>query len=209
MKTLRRLGLVSIPLTFSLAGIGMLWLLQVEQAPGSFFEQLGQHRTNWLGAHLLLLLSTVFLVPAALSIRLALRSKLVGALGTALIIIIALTTILLAGQYAIDFVMPLLIEVGGDALQVHGLLFKTPVIDRLFYKLPNLVFLALFLLSCTLLGLKNIPWSVRTILLVNWLLVLLGNLIHPVFQRVAIVLLAFSFLPFVYMYWNESAQDVE
>lgn len=209
MKILRRLGLLSIPLTFGLAGMGMLWLLRVEQASGSFFEQLGQQRSDWVGAHLLLLLSTVFITPAALSIRLVLKPKVVGLLATVLVIVVAFTSVLLAGQYAIDFVMPLLPDIGGEALQVHSLLFKTPLIDTLFYKLPNLVFLALFLLSCTLLGVRNIPWSARAILMVNWLMVLLGNLIHPVFQRVALVLLAFSFLPLVYLYWNEVPRKTE
>lgn len=203
MNTLQRAGLLSIPLTFLLAGIGMIWLLSVDNAPGTFFDNLASNRGDWLGAHVLLLLSTVFLLPAAISIHFTIHNRMARTIATVLLIVIAGTNILLAGQYAIDFVMPLLGDVGGDALQVHGLLYETPLVDTLFYKLPNLVFLGLFLLSCTLFWNKEIPRKYVFILIINWILVLIGNLVHPLFQRVAIVLLSFSFLPIVLFYWNK------
>ena len=209
MRTLRRIGLLSIPLTFVLAGVGMIWLLNVENAPGDFYQRLVSNRNDWIGSHVILLMSTVFLLPAALSIRLTLKHRIVGAIATGLVILIGLTSVLLSGQYAIDFVMPLLVDVGGDALKVHGLLFKTTLIDSLFYKLPNLVFLALFLLTCTLFWNKRIPLKITVILLVNWLLVLTGNLIHPLFQRIAILLLAFSFVPFIYVFWKKGKQNAQ
>lgn len=204
MRALHRLALVSLPLAFGLAGTGMLWLLRFEGAPGTFFERLEGYPNDWIGAHLILLLSTVFLTPAAVGICLASHQKMGRTIATLLLLVVALTSVLLAGQYAIDFLMPLLVEVGGEALNVHPLLFDTPIIDTLFYKLPNLVFLALFFLSCTLFWVRGISRSVRVILLVNWLMVLLGNLIDPVFQRASILLLAFSFLPFVHLYWNKT-----
>lgn len=207
MRTLRKTGLLTIPLTFLLAGIGMIWLFQVDNAPGTFFEKLLSNKNNWLGAHVVLLLSTVFLTPAALSIRLVLEHKIAGMIATVLVAVISFTSVLLAGQYTIDFVMPLLAEVGGDALQVHGLLYRTPLVDTLFYKLPNLVFLALFLLSVMLFWNKTIPMKIKMVLLINWALVLIGNLIHPLFQRLAIVFLAFSFIPLVSFFWKGDVQD--
>lgn len=204
MTTLRKLGLLSIPLNFLLAGLGMIWLLQVDNASGTFFEKLTSHKSDWLGAHVLLLFSTAFLIPAAIGIRLMVKHKIAEAIATVLVFVIGVTSVLLAGQYAIDFVMPLLAQVGGDALQVHRLLYKTPLVDILFYKLPNLVFLALFLLTITLFWNKTIPMKIKMVLLVNWVLVLTGNLIHPLFQRLAIILLAFSFIPLVYFFWKGS-----
>lgn len=203
MNTLQRAGLLCIPLTFLFAGTGMIWLLSVDNAPGTFFDKLASHRGDWLGAHVILLLSTVFLLPGAISIHSTIQGKMARTIATVLLIIIAGTNILLAGQYAIDFVMPLLGDVGGDALKVHGLLYETTLVDTLFYKLPNLVFLSLFLLSCTLFWNQEIPRKYAFILLINWILVLIGNLVHPLFQRVAIVLLSFSFLPIVLFYWNK------
>ncbi len=205
MKTLHRIGLLSTPLTFIFAGIGMLWLLRIDNAAGSFFDKLISNRNDWLGAHVILLLSTIFLVPTAISIRLALEHRVVGAIATCMVVLIAFTSVLLAGQYAIDFVMPLLVDVGGEALKVHGFLFNTPIIDTLFYKLPNLVFLALFLLTCTLFWSNKVPRKIAVILFINWLMVLIGNLIHPTFQRIAIVALAFSFMPFVWCCWKNDS----
>lgn len=208
MVTLRKIGLLSIPLTFVLAGVGMIWLLRVENASRLFFDKLISNRSDWLGAHVILLLSTVFLLPAAISIRLTLQHRIVGKIATGLVVVIALTSVLLAGQYAIDFVMPLLADAGGEAIQVHGMLYNTPLIDTLFYKLPNMVFLALFLLTCTLFWKKNMPNRITIVLLINWLLVLIGNLIDPLFQRIAIVFLAFSFVPFVYFIWKHNKKVV-
>ncbi|ASV32161.1 hypothetical protein [Maribacter cobaltidurans] len=208
METFRKIGLISIPLTFIFAGIGMIWLLNVDNASGHFFDKLISHRNDWLGAHVILLLSTVFLLPTAISIRLSLHHKIVGKIATSLVVIIALTSILLAGQYAIDFVMPLLADAGGEARQVYGMLYNTLLIDTLFYKLPNMVFLALFLLTCTLFWKKNMPKKISIILLINWLFVLIGNLIDPLFQRIAIVFLAFSFVPYMYFIWKYDKLDV-
>ncbi|MEM9078742.1 MAG: hypothetical protein AAGC43_17000 [Bacteroidota bacterium] len=207
MTTLRKLGLLSIPLNFLLAGLGMIWLLQVDNASGSFFEKLISHESDWLGAHVLLLFSTIFLIPAATGIRLMVKHRIVGAIATVLVLVIGSTSVLLAGQYAIDFVMPLLAQTGGDALKVHPLLFKTPLVDILFYKLPNLVFLALFLLTITLFWNKTIPMKIKIVLITNWVLVLIGNLIHPLFQRSTIILLAFSFAPLVYFFWKNNAAE--
>jgi hypothetical protein len=82
------------------------------------------------------------------------------------------------------------------------LLYATKVTNVLFYKLPSLVFLALFLLSCLLFWSKSTPRKIVVVLLINWLIVLLGNLVNPMFQRIAIIALAFSFVPFVKLYWN-------
>ena len=149
----------------------------------------------------------MFLLPAAISIRLALEHKTIGLIATILVSIVALTSPLLAGQYAIDFVMPLLVDVGGEALKVHRLLFATPLINTLFYNLSNLVFLALFLLTCTLFWSHKVPLKVSITLLINWLFILTGNLIDPLFQRISILLLAFSFMPFVWFLWEDNTKS--
>ena len=203
MKTLRKLGLLSIPLAFLMAGIGVLWLLNVKNAPGSFFERIANNKDDWMGAHVVLLFSTVFLLPAAISIRRAVTHKIVGVVANILVVIVGLTSVLLAGQYAIDFVMPLLSDAGGDALKVHQLLFESTVIKMLFYDLPNLAILSLFLLTCTLFWSDKISLKFNLILMVNWLFVLTGNLMDPLVQRIAILCLAFSFLPLVRALWED------
>ena len=206
MKLIQKLGILSVPLTFLSAGVGMLYLLQVDNLDGSYFERI-QHQ-SWITGHLFLLFSTVLMMPAALSLRGSIEKKAPSILATIMVIIIAPTSILLSGQYAIDFVMPLLGQAGGEALQVHGLLYGSALIETLFYGLPNLVFLALMLLSVAVVWNGTLLKVPATILMINWSAVILGNLIDPLFQRMAILLLAGSFVPFVLMMVQSKKETV-
>lgn len=207
MKTIHRLGIFAIPACFVCAGAGMLLLLTVEYAAGNFYQQVRSQQALWIYSHIILLISTVLLLPAALSIRSAIIRPAAGILGTAMVVIIAPTAILLAGQYAIDFVVPLMIQVGGDALKVHRLLSANPLVNNLFYNLPNLVFLALMILSIALVWSRALARIPAAILIINWLAVILGNLIHPAFQRSAILLLAASYMPLVLQLWRDPLLD--
>lgn len=206
MKTLSRIGIAAIPNTFLFAGIGMLLLLRVESADGTSYQQIQSNETDWLVAHIMLLVSAMFILPAALSLRSAIYHEGAGILGTLMVFVIAPSAMLLAGQYAIDFVVPLMVQVGGDALKVHGLLSAAPLINLLFYALPNLVFLALMLLSVALVWSRVLTRLPAVLLIVNWLAVLLGNLVHPAFQRVAILLLTVSYMPFVLKMWRAHSE---
>lgn len=207
--TLRRIGIIAIPATFLLAGIGMLWLLAVENASGSFYEQIQSNGRDWVGAHLVLLASVFFMLPAALTMRSAIDHRLAAMMGTAMVLVIAPTTILLAGQYAIDFLVPIIVQIGGEALDVHRQLFQTPLVNTLFYGLPNLVFVALMVLSVSVVWGGILPRLAGGMLLVNWLVVLLGNLVHPALQRSAILLLAISFLPLTRALWSGRNTDAD
>ena len=56
MKTLKRIGIIAIPFTFLFAGIGMLLLLRVENAEGTFYQQIQSNEIDWLVAHIILLI---------------------------------------------------------------------------------------------------------------------------------------------------------
>lgn len=207
METIRRMGILAIPGTFLLSGAGMLWLLAVENAPGNFFQQVLTRESAWLGAHLLLLLGTILLLPAALTMRSAIMDKKSGLVATLLILIIAPTAMLLGGQYAIDFVVPLIAKVGGEATKVHALLSLSPFVDLLFYKLPNLVFLAMMLLSFLLVWRGPLSGWQAALIVINWFAVLLANLVHPAFQRGAILSLAISFIPLTIKMWQNGEKS--
>ena len=208
MRILNRIGIIAIPITFCLAGNGMLLLLRVETARLPFIEQITFYETEWFVSHIILLLSTMCILPAALSLQSVINHSRPKILGTIMVIIIAPTSILLAGQYAIDFVVPLMVRVGGDALKVHGLLSTTSLIDILFYGLPNLVFLALMLLTIAVVWSKVLARLPAILLIFNWLMVMLGNLVHPGFQRVAILFLALSYMPLVKKMWRYNGNVV-
>ena len=208
MRIINRIGIIAIPITFFLAGNGMLLLLRVETARLPFIQQSTYYETEWFVSHIILLLSTMCILPAALSLQSVINLPRPKILGTIMVIVIAPTSILLAGQYAIDFVVPLMVRVGGDALKVHGLLSTTSLIDILFYGLPNLVFLALMLLTIAVVWSKVLTRLPAILLIFNWLVVLLGNLVHPGFQRVAILFLALSYMPLVKRMWRYNGNVV-
>lgn len=202
MKQVQRFELFLIPFVFIFAGIGMLWMLPFENPDNGFFDALRTNKSAWIGSHSILLLSTMIMVPSALAIRTVITGKFTKIIAMIMVVVIAITSILLAGQYAIDFVMPFLAN-GGEAGADIFLAFRNdPMMDTLFYGIPNLVFLALMVLS--------IVWAVdsevtpiwKAILIINWACVLLGNLIHPAFQRISILALGATLLPFVINSWQ-------
>jgi len=65
-----------------------------------------------------------------------------------------------------------------------------------------LTFLAFLVLSIVLVINKQLSRINSIFLLINWAAVLLGNLLDPIFQRLSILLLAFSYLPFVVKEWH-------
>ncbi len=174
----------------------MLWLLRVDAAGGTFFDRIAAERPAWLGAHVVLLLSTVLLLPAALGLRSRIGGGKAGGFATGMVLLVAPTAILLAGQYALDFAVPSMLDVGGAALKVNATTRNAAPSGVLFYGLPNLVFLAMMALSLTVAWRATaVPRIAAVVLSVNWAVVLLGNLIHPALQRGAIVLLALAHLP--------------
>ena len=119
MQRLNLIGIICIPVSLLVSGIGMLWLTKFSSAEGGFYDRLLSHTTDWVGSHLVLLVSTCMLIPAAISISSAVEHKkgsMLASVGTSLVCV---TSLLLAGQYAIDLVMPLIARAGGSALDVH------------------------------------------------------------------------------------------
>ena len=190
------LGLISFPLLFLFSGIGMLWLLPVDTAP-NFFEQWRINAGRWNEAHIILLIGTMFMIPSSIAIRSKINDRLKSNIATLLVITVVLTVPLLIGQYAIDFVNPHLANAGADGANIYNSMQDDVLITTLFYGIPNLVFLALITLSFIWLLDSNVARSYRIVLAVNLVLVLVGNLIHPMFQRTMILCVSITLLPFL------------
>lgn len=204
MNRINKIGLLSLPLCFLLAGTGMLLLLRIDLASGPFFQKLNANKDVWINAHIILLASTICLFPAALSLYSKIEEHRGKGISGYFLIIIAPCSILLSGQYAIDFIMPLLAEVGAEAQKVHSLMYQNELIVTLFYNLPNLVFIAFMILSIVYVVNSDLDKKIKIILPLNWLAVLLGNLIDPAFQRAAILLLGVSYIPVAKFHWKET-----
>ena len=66
---LKKMGLLSIPLNFIFAGLGMLMLLKVDGASGNYFQKISSEKEAWINAHIILLISTFFLISSSVTIR--------------------------------------------------------------------------------------------------------------------------------------------
>lgn len=114
---IQRLAIISIPATYLAAGIGMLISLVVNNADGDFFERIQNYEFEWIASHILLLIGTTFIIPGAIAMREMIDKRMACLLADVSLITIIPSTLLLSGQYAIDFVLPLIAKVGGDAYE--------------------------------------------------------------------------------------------
>jgi len=135
------------------------------------------------------------LIPAAISVRSAVEHKkgsMLASVGTSLVCV---TSLLLAGQYAIDLVMPLIARAGGSAIDVHKELSSYPVTNLLFYELPQLVFIGLLLTHLALFRAKIISLSHCVLLVMLWAAIIFGNVFgQTLLARGAILVLGVSLI---------------
>jgi hypothetical protein len=184
-----------LPLTFVAAGGGMVWLYRVRSAEGDFYARMNAHVADWVGSHLVLLASAILIIPAAVALWRAVGDGKGSVLASIGLIMAVPGAVFLAGQYAIDFIMPIIADVGGDAHVVHERFFTTEPLNTLFYGLPALGSIALLVQTIGLMRSGKTSRLELSVLLVLWGAVILGNLVHPLVQRVALLLLGFAYIP--------------
>ena len=93
----------------------MLWLKKFSNAEGGFYDRLLSNATDCVGSHLMLLASTSMLIPAAISVRSAVKRERNSMLASVSTSLVCVASLLLASQYVIDLVMPLIARAGGSA----------------------------------------------------------------------------------------------
>ncbi len=196
-RFIKLLWAISLPGAFVLAGVGMLWLYTTLNPEMRFYERLLAYEAAWNGSHIVLLASAVLLVPAALAIW----SLISGSRGAQVLAGIGLlpavvAPFFLAGQYAIDFVMPLVAKTGEAAYPVHAGLFETPLINTLFYGLPDLGFIGFMLLTAGLVWCGSVTRINAVALGICWLAIIIGNVVDiPLLARPALIALGFAYIP--------------
>ena len=192
-KSLGTISIWCIPVSFLLAGTGMLILLKVVNAEGDFYTRIQSQSGAWILAHIVLLVGSVTLLPAAIGLRSLIEGRKPGLIATIMVPVIGASAILLAGQYAIDFLMPEIARLGGEARAIHQYLSNNELVNLLFYQLPNLSSLGLLVMSIVLMLDGRMPKMLIWVLSINWLIVILGNLVSTEVQRVALFCLGFTF----------------
>ena len=122
---------------------------------------------------------------------------------------VSLATVGLAGQYAIDFVMPILAQVGGEAHNVHRELMKDQVIQILFYEMPNFVFLGMMLNHAALFRAGSVDRIHFALIILIWITIIAGNILSFDFvARFAILALGLSLVPVAARIWPGGEKDV-
>jgi len=194
-KFVNRLTAVCLPLSFMTAGAGMLWLYRVRSAEGDFYARMNARSFDWVGSHIVLLASAILIIPAAVALWQAVGEERGSTLAGIGLIAAIPGAVFLAGQYAIDFVMPIIAEVGGDAHVVHQRLFTTEPLNTFFYGLPMLGSVALLVMTIGLVRSGKPSRGEAILMLALWASVIVGNLVHPLMQRSALAALGFAYLP--------------
>ena len=143
----------------------------------------------------MLLLSAVLLIPALIALRRVVGDARGALVADVWLIVAVPAAVLLGGQYAIDFIMPLIAEVGGEAHEVHRRFFTTEPLNTLFYSLPNLSTLGLLIMTVAVAWAGRVSRRYGGVLLAIWGVAILGGLVHPLVQRSALVALGVAFLP--------------
>ncbi len=194
-RFVRSLTAACLPLAFLTGGGGMLWLYRVRSAEGGFYTRLNEHASDWVGSHVVLLASAILIIPASIALARAVGPGRGSLLATIGLVVAIPGAVLLAGQYAIDFVMPIIAEVGGEAHTVHQRFFTTEPLNTFFYVLPDLASLALLVLTIGLLRSRKLGKGEAALLLAVWGLVIIGAAVHPLLQRGALAALGLAYLP--------------
>ncbi len=208
-QLIKTLWAASLPGAFILAGIGMLWLYTTLDPEMQFYQRLITHADAWNGSHLVLLASSILLVPAAMAIWSSVR----GAKGPEILAGIGLlpaviAPFFLAGQYAIDFVMPLVAKTGEAAYPVHTGLFETPLINTLFYGLPDLGFIGFMMLTIAVAWCGAVSRINAIILGLVWVAVIFGNALElPLLARPALIVMGMAYIPLAKKLLSDSTQN--
>ncbi|MDJ0657204.1 MAG: hypothetical protein QNJ40_23795 [Xanthomonadales bacterium] len=195
-KLIRLIWIGSLPLSFVTAGAGMLWLSTTLDPGVDFYQRLINHRDAWVGSHIVLMISAILLIPAAIALWTAVEGRRGTTLAGIGMLLAIPATVFLAGQYAIDFVMPLVAAAGEPAYPVHKALFSTAHIKTMFYGVPDLGPLGLLLMSVALALSGSQRPATLVALAVLWIGVIGGNILQqPLVARSCLLLLGFAYIP--------------
>ncbi len=203
-KFFKLLYVSTLPGGFMFAGAGLLWLYYIRQQDGGFYERLVTYATDWNSAHILLLLSAIMIFPAALAVRQLVGKKNGRVLAEIAALLALVGSFLMGGQYAIDFIMPLIANAGGEAITVHDAFFTDPWVSLMFYSLQDLASLGLLLGPIALVWSKTIDLKYFGILLGLWVVIIAGGAMDiPLLARPGFIVLGIALIPLARKLYRE------
>jgi hypothetical protein len=200
---------VSLVFCYTLYSAGQIWLFISKQNEKEFYNILTKQSSDWVNAHLILMLSLLLVIPAYLGIKEYLKTSKQSNWIDLSIFFICLWSFVLFGQFTIDLCLVEIFHLPQEtAYEILDKIQSNAVIKTLFYDNSKIFVLFKFLdfwmiaqicLGIALVVSKKIPKWALLLFFIALLLTTFGIIIHPVYgriiKRLSYTLISVSFFP--------------
>lgn len=208
-KTKYTFLIISLLSFYALYSFGQMWLFISKQNEPEFYNIITKHSSDWINAHLLLMLSLLLAVPAHVAIKDSLKNTKATVWMDLSIFFISLWAFVLFGQFTIDLCLVEIFSLQPEpSYEMLDKIKENTVIKALFYDNSQLFFLFKFLdlwmltqicLGTALVVSKKLPKWALVIFFMAMLLCTIGIVIHPVYgriiKRLGYALFSVAFIP--------------
>jgi hypothetical protein len=200
---------VSLLVCYPLFSVGQIWLFISKQNEKEFYNILATQSSDWINAHLFLMLSLLLTIPTYFGIKEYLKPGKQDYWIDLSIFFICLWAFVLFGQFTIDLCLVEIFHLQqGTAYEILDKIKANPIIKALFYDNSKIFvlfkFLDLWMIAQICLGIalvvsKKIPKWALILFFIALVLCSFGIIIHPVYgriiKRLSYTLISVSFLP--------------
>jgi hypothetical protein len=200
---------VSLLFCYTLFSVGQIWLFISKQNEKEFYNILTKQSSDWVNAHLVLMLSLLLTIPAYFGIKEFLKTSKQNYWIDLSIFFICLWAFVLFGQFTIDLCLVEIFHLQQEtAYEILDKIKANSIINALFYdnskiftlfKFLDLWMIAQICLGIALVASTKIPKWALILFFIALLLTTFGILIHPfygrVIKRLSYTLFSVSFLP--------------
>lgn len=198
---------------------GQLWLYFSKVSMPELSDRLTIGSSDWVNAHLLLIISLLLIIKAYLAISDYLRPTKGGWMASLAVFLTAITVFVLLGQYIIDLVFVEVFRLPKDlAQQTMERIQANPVLSALFtgdssllniFRVVDLPLVANALLGASFIASKKIPRWAIWVYFIAFFLSNFGRLLHPEYgiliKRSSYVLFSVAFYPVAIGLWKKPA----
>ncbi|MFM9911893.1 MAG: hypothetical protein ACKVOW_21415 [Chitinophagaceae bacterium] len=200
---------ISLVSCYTLYAVGQIWLFISKQQEEEFYTLVTKYSSDWINAHLILMLSLLLILPAYFAIKNYLRDcKRLYWIDLS-IFFICLWVFVLFGQFTIDLCIVELFKLPQEkSYEILDQIQANTIINALFYNNSKLFILfkvfdfgmlaQLCLLIAMIVSRKIPKWAI-VVFIAGLLLTTFGILLHPVYgriiKRVSYSFFSISFLP--------------
>jgi len=199
--------------------IGQIWLYRASERLPAMQDRLTTGATEWVNAHLILIVSLALIIKAYLAISDYLRPTRGGWMASLAVFLTAVSIFALLGKYTVNLVMVEVFRLPPNlAIQTMERIQGNAVISALFtgsssliniLRIIELPMLANILLGAAFITSGKIPrWAVL-VYIAAFLLSSFGMVLHPVYgmliKNASYVLFSVAFLPVATGLWKKTA----